>query len=160
MTYALTQTRLGETNSMERPSWFQEWNNREFLTMLNKRCQSLLEGHVESFHSDLATSTSVGVMTVEDSFWKTPFVYVETKIKLFTDNDTHIAEEPEQDISRFREKVGCASIVLPVSGEDKDLLEWDVHIETPPPPRQSGTIKVRFKYIGRSKPISIDDPWT
>lgn len=159
MTYALTQTRLGETNSIERFSWIQEWINREFLIMLNRRCQSLLEGHFESFHSDLATSTDVGVRTVEDSFWKTPFVYVETKIKLFTDNDTYIAEEPEQEISRFREKVSCASIVSPISAEDQDFLEWDVHIETPPPPRRSGTIKARFKYIGRSKPIPIDDPW-
>ncbi len=31
---------------------------------------------------------------------------------------------------------------------DEDLLDWDAHIETPP--KQSGTIKV--KYIGRSKP--------
>jgi len=159
MTYALTQTRLGETNSVERLSWFQEWNNREFLTMLNTRCQSLLEGRAESFHSDLDTSTDINVMTFEDSFWETPFVYIETKIKLFTDNDTRIVEEPEREISRFREKVGCASIILPTCEEDKDLLEWDVHIETPPPPHRSGTIKVRFQYIGRSKPISIDDPW-
>ncbi|HCO96002.1 MAG TPA: hypothetical protein DIU00_19030 [Phycisphaerales bacterium] len=159
MTYALTQTRLGETNSIERPSRLQEWNNREFLTMLNRRCQSLREGRFESFQSDLATSTDVGVIIVEDSFWKTPFVYIETMIKLFTDNDTCIAEEPEQEISRFREKVSCSSTVLPISVEDQDLLEWDVHIETPPPPHRSGTIKVRFKYIGRSKPIPIDDPW-
>jgi hypothetical protein len=158
MTYALTQTRSGETNSTKRPSWFQEWNNREFLTMLNRRRESLLEGHVESFHSDIAINTGVSVMTVENSFWITPFVYVETKIKLFTDNDTHITEEPEQEISRFREKVSCASTVLSLSKEDQDLLEWDVHIETSPPPRRSGIVKVRFKYIGRSKPIPIDDP--
>ena len=160
MTYALTQTKSGETNSTKRPSRFQEWKNRIFFTMLNRRRESLQEGHVESFHSDIATNTGVSDMTAENSFWTTPFVYIETKIKLFTDNDTHITEEPEQEISRFREKVGCASIILPASEENKDFLEWDVHIETPPPPRRSGTIKVRFQYIGRSKPISIDDPWT
>lgn len=37
-----------------------------------------------------------------------------------------------------------------------DLAEVE---DKPPPPRRSGTIKVRFKYVGRSKPIPIDDPW-
>lgn len=160
MTYALTKTKSGETNSTKRSSWFQECNKREFLIMLNRSRESLQEEHVESFQSDIATNTCVSVMTVDNPFWITPFVYVETKIKLFTDNDTRVVEEPEQEVSRFRERSGYASTILPASEEDKDLLEWDVHIETPPPPRRSGTIKVRFQYIGRSKPISIDDPWT
>jgi hypothetical protein len=159
MTYALTKTKSGETNSTKRFSCFQECNKREFLIMLNRSRESLQEEHIESFQSDIDTKTCVSVMTVDNPFWITPFVYVETKIKLFTDNDTRVAEEPEQEVSRFREKLGRASIVLPISGEDQDLLDWDAHIETPPPPRSSGAIKARFRYVGQRKPIPLDDPY-
>lgn len=36
--------------------------------------------------------------------------------------------------------------------EDMDLVNWDAHIENPPPPKKAGKIKAIFKYIGRSKP--------
>lgn len=40
--------------------------------------------------------------------------------------------------------------------DEEDILKWDVTI--PPPPRPSGTIRVRLKYKGRRKPIPIEDP--
>lgn len=39
---------------------------------------------------------------------------------------------------------------------DDEILNWDVYIATPPP-RASGTIKVKLKYIGRAKPKFFDD---
>ncbi len=42
--------------------------------------------------------------------------------------------------------------------DEDDLLNWDVAI-TPPPPRRSGTIRVKLVYKGRSKPLPIDNPW-
>ncbi len=42
--------------------------------------------------------------------------------------------------------------------DEEDLLNWDVAI-TPPPPRRSGTIKVKLVYKGRRKPIPVEDPW-
>ncbi len=41
--------------------------------------------------------------------------------------------------------------------DEEDILKWDVVI--PPPPRPSGTIRVRLKFKGRRKPIPIEDPW-
>lgn len=159
MTFALAETRSRETNPRLRPSWFQEWTNREFLTMLNRYLQSLLEGKLESFHSNVATSTGVSEITVENDFWKAPFFYVEMKTKLATENDTRIYEEPEREILRFRESIGHALVPSSIREADQDLLDWDAHIETPPPPRRSGTIKVTFKYIGPRKPIPLDDPY-
>lgn len=46
---------------------------------------------------------------------------------------------------------------FPTYSED-DILDWGVAIEEPPP-RPSGTIRVKLKYKGRSKPIPIEDPW-
>ncbi len=44
------------------------------------------------------------------------------------------------------------------SYSEEDILNWDVAIEAPPP-RPSGTIRVKLKYKGRSKPIPIENPW-
>ena len=44
------------------------------------------------------------------------------------------------------------------SYDDKDLLNWDVAIITPPP-RPSGTVRVKLKYKGRSKPFPIENSW-
>ena len=46
---------------------------------------------------------------------------------------------------------------LPCYNEE-DILYWDIAIEKPPP-RPSGTIHVKLKYKGRSKPIPVDDFW-
>ena len=42
--------------------------------------------------------------------------------------------------------------------DDEDILDWDTAI-IDPPPRPSGTIRVKLKYIGRSKPFPIDNFW-
>ena len=42
--------------------------------------------------------------------------------------------------------------------DEEDILNVDAVIVTPPP-RQSGTIRVKLKYMGRSKPIPAEDPW-
>ena len=42
------------------------------------------------------------------------------------------------------------------SYDEEDILDWDVAIVTPPP-RPSGTIRVKLKYRGRSKPLPIDN---
>ena len=42
--------------------------------------------------------------------------------------------------------------------DEDDLLNWDVAI-TPPPPRRSGTIRVKLVYKGRSKPFPVGNFW-
>ena len=42
--------------------------------------------------------------------------------------------------------------------DEEDLLDWDAAI-TPPPPRRSGTIRVRLIYKGRSKPFPVENFW-
>ena len=42
--------------------------------------------------------------------------------------------------------------------DEEDILDWDAAIVTPPP-RPSGTIRVRLIYKGRSKPFSIENFW-
>ena len=48
-------------------------------------------------------------------------------------------------------------VAFPAYSEE-DILNWDVAIQVPPP-RPSGTIRVKLKYKGRSKPIPIENPW-
>ena len=48
-------------------------------------------------------------------------------------------------------------LAFPVYDEE-DILNWDAAI-VPPPPRLSGTIRVRLIYKGRSKPLPGEDPW-
>ena len=40
----------------------------------------------------------------------------------------------------------------------EDILDWDAAIVTPPP-RPSGTIRVRLIYKGRSKPMPVENFW-
>ena len=47
-------------------------------------------------------------------------------------------------------------LAFPVYDEE-DLLDWDFTI-TPPPPRRSGTIRVKLMNKGRRKPIPVEDP--
>ena len=42
--------------------------------------------------------------------------------------------------------------------DEEDTLNLDAVIVTPPP-RQSGTIRVKLKYMGRSKPFPIENFW-
>ncbi|RKU24928.1 hypothetical protein C6499_15920 [Candidatus Poribacteria bacterium] len=48
-------------------------------------------------------------------------------------------------------------LAFPVYDEE-DILDWDAAIVTPPP-RPSGTIRVRLIYKGRRKPIPVENFW-
>jgi hypothetical protein len=43
------------------------------------------------------------------------------------------------------------------TADSPDRLDWDACLETPPP-RRSGTIKVRLNFLGRGKPLPLADP--
>lgn len=43
---------------------------------------------------------------------------------------------------------------LPVE-PDEEVLDWDAYV---PPPKRKGTIRVRLRYMGRSKPMPVPDP--
>ena len=45
-----------------------------------------------------------------------------------------------------------------LSYHEEDLLDWNAAI-TPPPPRRSGTIRVKLIYKGRSKPFPVVNFW-
>ncbi len=48
--------------------------------------------------------------------------------------------------------------LVPPTYDEEDVLNWDA-VVVPPPPRRSGTIRVKLIYKGRSKPIPDDNPW-
>jgi hypothetical protein len=128
--------------------------------MLNRKIHSFSEESFEPSHSHVAAVTGIDAITIKNDFWKEPLFYVvKSETKLDTDNDTRIYEEHEKEASCFRERIYQKSVIVSVREADEVLIDWDAHIETPPSPKLSGTIKARFKYIGRSKPIPIDDPW-
>lgn len=146
-----TQTKVG-------PYLYQEWMTKRTLKRRSTKILSLFTGKPESFHSDIAT-TSAGEFTELIDFWKTPIRYMEVVIDITTENETRIDVDYERELLETQRSVLAGSITPAIHEAMEDLLDWDAHIETPPPPRRSGTIKVRFQYVGRSKPIPIDDPW-
>ena len=152
MRYALAET----TNSVLEPSPFRKW---AFLTMVSRHLRRFLEGGFDAFSSNVATSTSVNRIDVENDFWKSPLLQAEIEKRLTLEDDTRSQEASEGEASALYEEVTrllAASNVSELTGE---ILDWDAHIETPRTPRRSGTIKIRFRCTGRSKPIPIDDPW-
>ena len=157
----MIQMETSSTNSHPRfkPSWVQEWNNIQFLSRLNRQFQSLRKDEVEFFDSDLAAITEVTDTGTYDDLSKVSLLFIEIAPTISTENETRIYNIPKEEMSQFQESMNRSLIVPSTSGKVEDLLDWDAHIETPPPPKHSVPIKVRFKYIGRSKPIPIEDPW-
>jgi hypothetical protein len=158
MAPALMPVVLQQTQPKVGPYFYQEWITKRKLKRLITEIVSLLAGKPESFHSDIAASSG-GEFTEQSDFWKTPIRYMEVTIDLTTENETRIDRDYERELLETQRSELAASIAPAIYEAEEDLLDWDAHIETPPPPRRSGTIKVRFKYIGRSKPIPINDPW-
>ena len=56
-----------------------------------------------------------------------------------------------------RSKKQTQHLAFPVYDEE-DILNLDAVIVTPPP-RQSGTIRVKLIYEEPSKPIPVENPW-
>jgi hypothetical protein len=69
--------------------------------------------------------------------------------------DLYLATENATRLDRARLEMKVSKEI----GEPDDFLDWDLYLAKEPPPKTVGTIKLRFKYVGRSKPIKIDDPW-
>lgn len=152
-------TRSAESHARLSPSRFQEWNNIQFLGKLMKQLRSLRQDELEFFDSDLAAITGVTEIGTDDDLRKVSLLFIEIAPKIATENETRTHDVDQEELSQFRESMHNALIVPHISQKIEDSLDWDAHIETPPPPKRSVTIKVRFKYIGRSKPIPIEDPW-
>lgn len=152
MNYALTQT----TNSVLEPSPFRKW---AFLTMVSRHLRRFLEGGFDAFSSNVATSTSINRIDIENDFWKSPLLQAEVERTLTLEDDTRSHEASEEEASIFYEEVTRLLSASNISELTGQILDWDAHIEIPRAPSRSGTIKISFKCIGRSKPIPIDDPW-
>ena len=89
------------------------------------------------------------------------------------EEEPKISKPPVQDTAaslqlRFEEKSDSGitqefadtqqqRLAFPTYSEE-DILNWEVTIRVPPP-RPSGTIRVKLKYKGRSKPIPMENPW-
>jgi len=156
MAPALMPVVLQQTQAKVRLYPYQEWNIKRYLKRLIMEKRPLRAGRFEFFHSDIATSSG-GEPPEQIDFWETPIGYmIEDIIDLTTENETRIDRDYESALQR---SALAASISPAIYQAEDELLDWDAHIETPPPPRRSGTIKVSFKYVGRSKPISLNDPW-
>lgn len=148
---------LHQTQPKVRLYPYQEWNIKRDLKRLIMERRPLLAGRLEFFHSDIATSSGG---EPPEQIWETPIGdMIEDIIDLTTENETRIDRDYERELLETQRSALAASITPAIHEAEEDMLDWDAHIETPPLPRRSGTVKVRFKYVGRSKPIPIDDPW-
>ena len=66
-------------------------------------------------------------------------------------------EEIESGVTQKFAETQQQRLAFPTYDEE-DILNWDA-VVVPPPPRRSGTIRVKLRYKGRSKPIPDEDPW-
>jgi len=140
------------------PSRYQEWFSKQQLRNKSLEITSPPSGMREVICSDVATITGISEIKVEDDFWKDLIFYIEVKAELATENETRIHKDDDEELLAFQKDIYDA-VQGSVIKEKENLLDWDAYIEMPPSPRQSGTVKFRFKYIGRSEPIPIEDPW-
>jgi len=106
--------------------------------------------------SDLATQCNEETFC-NNNFWKNPFLYRTVGIKLVTEQESRHQEVFERGSLEVIDDITCNSRGPHNYRDNENLIDWDAYIE-PPPPHDSITVKVRFKYIGRGKPISIEDP--
>jgi len=148
---------LHETQPKVGPYGYQEWDAKRELKSLITKIPSLLTGMTECFQSDVATPS--GKITEQSDFWKTPIRCIEVISYPTTENETRIDRDYEMELLETQRSALAASITPAIYEAEEDLLDWDAHIETPPPPRSSGTIKGRFRYAGPRKPIPLDDPY-
>jgi hypothetical protein len=68
--------------------------------------------------------------------------------------------DPEDDLMAEKnalEQAERPKTIQPTTACEGDIEKDDV-VVSPPPPRRSGVIKVRLRYVGRSKPIPVDYP--
>jgi len=157
MTTILTSRISQQTDAEVGPYWYQEWSIKRALGNLIADISSLVVGKPASFHSAVATSS--GEITVQNDLWKSPIRYIDDVVDRTTENETRIDKDYETELELLKTQGTTFGLSTTPGITEEDILDWDAHIETPPAPSVSGTIKVRFKYIGRSKPIPIENPW-
>ena len=107
----------------------------------------------DTLHSDLLSIGS-DQFSALNNFWNNSFCYKEIKAKPVAELDTEFSEAKSPETPK---KLNRAAFVPVINEEDEDILDWDAYIEAPPP-RRSGTIKVKLIYIGRGKPIPGPGP--
>lgn len=71
--------------------------------------------------------------------------------------ELNFGEEIESGVTQKFAETQQQRLAFPAYDEE-DILNWDA-VVVPPPPRRSGTIRVKLIYKGRSKPIPDEDPW-
>ena len=71
--------------------------------------------------------------------------------------ELNFGEEIESRVTQKFAETQQQRLAFPTYDEE-DILNWDA-VVVPPPPRRSGTIRVKLIYKGRSKPIPDEDPW-
>jgi hypothetical protein len=96
---------------------------------------------VNSVHDESETSEISGSFAQDTS--------VSLKLKFDEESESGVTQGvADSQVQRFEF----------LSYNEEDLLDWDAAIITPPP-RPSGTIRIKLRYKGRSKPFPIEGFW-
>lgn len=121
-------------------------------------------------------SNDIGKLNTVRSFWQNPYSlseldfidYQSRRIKkqvtpepsgqnTSTARELNFEKEIESGITQEFVNTQVQRLAPPTYDEE-DVLNWDA-VVVPPPPRRSGTIRVKLIYKGRSKPIPDENPW-
>lgn len=91
-------------------------------------------------------------------FWNSPVVCICYTGEPVTKSWTQSEKDYLRELLQFHLNANQAVYNFAFVDKGEEVLDWDAHIKVAPPPRHSGTLAVRFRYAGRSRPMSIDSP--
>ncbi|MYB94206.1 hypothetical protein F4Y43_10125 [Candidatus Poribacteria bacterium] len=114
------------------------------------------ENIVTGFESDYTTEMIVGsIVSVREL--ETPEIPEPSTRNTSVSLELNFGKEIKSGVTQEFADTRQQRLAFPTYDEE-DILNWDA-VVVPPPPRRSGTIRVKLIYKGRSKPIPDDDPW-
>ena len=138
--------------------WRDEWTWKRRCKHESDRLNMYFGERAFFGDSDLM-SVSESERAFSIDFWKNGIGITEVFIiHIDTENETRSFQEYWEDVPEFEKgnDIEEPSVLFVV---DENMLDWDARIENPPAPRWSRSLKVRFKYAGRSRPIPIKNSW-
>jgi hypothetical protein len=124
----------------------------------------------ELYQLEDVTSVEPVLQGIQKAFWDTWKTSYRQRLNPSTLKERaqhrHVVVGTTVDIVEGHGETVETASSLPFAGEqiyskhlhEEDLLDWDAVIHTNPA-RPAGNLRVRLEYVGRSKPLPVDDPW-
>jgi len=157
MIEAIAETRERKTDFTAAPSWLAEWSGKQILSRLERR-QDLSDRIIpDFFRHDTQSKIERTDVVVGGDFWEPRVCYVDIKVESATENTTRVRRTYDESLLEYRDAMSRFPSSLNTFEDEEAPMDWDSHIASTPPSRRSWTVKARFRYVGRSKPMQAKE---